>query len=61
MKKALKLIALFAYVATIIISGAGAINYGATTSQSIYWIFGLLGIAVGAWSVYQAVKKNNIL
>lgn len=61
MKKAIKLIAYYAYIATYIIAGAGALNYGFTEGKHIYTVFGILNILVGAYNTYKAAKTTDIL
>ena len=61
MKKALKLIALFAYIGAVILASAGAMNYAHETSQTIYTIAGIVNILLGAWNVYKVTTTTNIL
>lgn len=61
MKRAIKLIAYYAYIATFIIAGAGALNYGFVEGKHIYTVFGILNILVGAYNAYKAAKTNDIL
>ena len=61
MKKALKLIALFAYIGAVILASAGAMNYAHETSQTIYTIAGIVNILLGAWNVYQITTTKKIL
>lgn len=61
MKKALKLIALFAYIGAVILASAGAMNYAHETSQTIYTVAGIVNILLGAWNVYKVTITTNIL
>lgn len=61
MKKALKLIALFAYIGAVILASAGAMNYAHETSQTIYTVAGIVNILLGAWNVYKVTTTTNIL
>lgn len=61
MKKFLRLMAFYAYIATIIIAGAGALNYAVTADKMLYLPFGILNILVGAFVAYKYAKNNTIL
>ena len=61
MKKASKLIALFAYIGAVILASAGAMNYAHETSQTIYTVAGIVNILLGAWNVYKVTTTTNIL
>ena len=53
--------AFYAYIATIIIAGAGALNYAVTAGKMLYLPFGILNILVGAFVAYKYAKNNTIL
>lgn len=61
MKKALRLLAFYAYIFTIVIAGAGALNYAVTTDKMFYLPFGILNILVGGYVAYKYAKNNPIL
>lgn len=61
MKKALKLIALFAYIFVVILASAGAMNFGHETSQVGYTVAGILNILLGAYNVYKINTTYEIL
>jgi hypothetical protein len=61
MKKALRLLAFYAYIFTFIIAGAGALNYAVTADKMFYLPFGILNILVGAYVAYKYAKGNTIL
>jgi hypothetical protein len=61
MKKALRLLAFYAYIFTFIIAGAGALNYAVTADKMLYLPFGILNILVGAYIAYKYAKNSTIL
>ena len=61
MKKTLKLLAFFAYILTVIIAGAGAMNYAFVEHEHIYTVFGILNILVGAYIACRYAKENKAL
>ena len=61
MKKALRLLAFYAYIFTFIIAGAGALNYAVIADKMLYLPFGILNILVGAYIAYKYAKNSTIL
>lgn len=60
MKKALKLIALFAYIGAVILASAGAMNYAHETSQTIYTVAGVINLLFGGYNAFKEIKNNTI-
>ena len=57
----IRLLAFYAYIGTIVIAGAGALNYAFVESKHFYTVFGILNILVGGYIAYKYIKSNNIL
>ena len=60
MKKALKLIAMFAYIGAVIIASVGAINYGVDSAEHIYTVAGVINLLFGGYNAFKEIKNNTI-
>ena len=60
MKKALKLIALFAYIGAVILASVGAINYGVDSAEHIYTVAGVINLLIAGYTAIKYINNNAI-